>query len=161
MRILAGLEAAYPGRIQASAGPLADWHMFHAMEEARKKGQPITGRGRLVGCGCIFDRLAVRSDGAIVPCVMLPQMVLGRLGEDRLDDIWLHAPALQEMRSRWSIPLSSFDDCLDCPWLESCTGNCPGLAYTITGDEDHPSPDACLKRFFDAGGKLPEIERCA
>ena len=147
MRSLAELDEAYPGRIQASAGPLADWHMFHAMEEARQSGRPISGRGRLVGCGCIFDRLAVRSDGAIVPCVMLPQMVLGRLGKDSLSDIWLHAPALQEMRSRWSISLSSFDDCLDCPWQESCTGNCPGTAYSLTGDINRPCPETCLKRF--------------
>ncbi len=156
MRILAELEAAYPGRIQASAGPLADWHMFHAMEEARKKGQPIPGRGRLVGCGCIFDRLAVRSDGAIVPCVMLPQMVLGQLGEDPLDDVWQHAPALQELRSRWSIPLSSFDDCLDCPWLESCTGNCPGTAYSLTGEVNRPCPETCLKRFQEELAVLGE-----
>lgn len=147
MRSLAELEEAYPGRIQASAGPLADWHMFRAMEEARQSGQPVPGRGRLVGCGCIFDRLAVRSDGAIIPCVMLPQMVLGRLGEDRLDDVWLHAPALHEMRCRSSLSLSSFDDCLDCSWLESCTGNCPGTAYSLTGEVNRPCPETCLKRF--------------
>ena len=37
-----------------------------------------------------------------------------------------------------------------------CTGNCPALAYTILGKENHPSPDACLKRFLDGGGVLPD-----
>jgi SynChlorMet cassette radical SAM/SPASM protein ScmE len=149
MRLLAVLDTAYPGRIQASAGPLADWHMFQAMEEARQNSKPISGRGRLVGCGCIFDRLAVRSDGTIIPCVMLPQMVLGQLGEDRLDKVWLQSPALKEMRSRWSVPLSSFDDCHECQWLESCTGNCPGTAYSLTGEINRPCPETCLKRFHD------------
>ncbi len=56
--------------------------MFHAMEEARQSGQPIPGRGRLVGCGCPAQRLAIRADGAYIPCVMLPQMVLGQAGID-------------------------------------------------------------------------------
>lgn len=147
MRILAALAEAYPGRIEASAGPLADWQMFHAMEKARRRGQPLAGRGKLVGCGCIFDRLAVRADGALVPCVMLPQMVLGRLGEDRLDEVWQHAPDLQKMRSRCSTLLSAFAQCHDCPWWESCTGNCPGTIYALTGDVNRPCPHACLRRF--------------
>ena len=50
MRVLAELDLQYPDRIQADAGPLADWHMFSAMEDARKKQEPIPGRGRLVAC---------------------------------------------------------------------------------------------------------------
>ncbi len=156
MRSLAKLEAAYPGRILASAGPLADWHTFHAMEEARRNEQPIPGRGRLVGCGCIFDRLAVRSDGAIIPCVMLPQMVLGQIEEDRLDDVWKDSQALQQMRSRCSVPLTTFDGCHDCPWLESCTGNCPGTAYSLTGEVNRPCPDTCLRRFHNDISALGE-----
>jgi hypothetical protein len=40
-----------------------------------------------------------------------------------------------------------------------CAGNCPALAYTITGKEDHPSPDACLRTFLLEGGRLP-MEEC-
>jgi SynChlorMet cassette radical SAM/SPASM protein ScmE len=147
MRSLAALEADYPGRIEASAGPLADWHMFRAMEDARKSGRPIAGRGRLVGCGCIFDRLSVRADGVYTPCVMLPQMVLGKVGEDCLEDVWQHSAALQELRSRWSIPLRTFPECEGCLWRESCTGNCAGTALALTGDANRPCPETCLKRF--------------
>ena len=156
MRKLARLEAAYPGRIQANAGPLADWHMFHAMEEARRNGTPISGRGRLAGCGCIFDRLAVRADGAIVPCVMLPQMVLGHIGADSLTDVWQKSKELHSMRERVSIPLSSFEQCRDCAWRESCTGNCPGTAVTLTGQVNHPCPETCLKRFHSEVTALGE-----
>lgn len=147
MRLLAELDTAYPGRLEASAGPLADWHMFHAMEEGRKTGQAIPGRGRLVGCGCIFDRLAVRADGAFIPCVMLPQMVLGRLGENSLAEVWSQSTQLRDIRSRWFVPLSSFQECQNCPWLESCTGNCAGTAYSLTGEVNRPCPQTCLKRF--------------
>jgi len=149
MRELARLSSLYPGRIEASAGPLADWHMFHAMEEARQSGQLIAGRGHLVGCGCIFTRLAVRADGAYVPCVMLPQMVLGRVGEDCLEDVWQSSAELQELRSRWSISLSSFSECQDCAWQQSCTGNCAGTSLALTGEANRPCPEACLRRFND------------
>ena len=43
-------------------------------------------------------------------------------------------------------------------YLGSCRMNegnaLPGLAYTLTGKVDHPSPDACLRRFLDEGGSL-------
>lgn len=155
MRELARLSARYPGRIQASAGPLADWQMFHAMEEARRSGQPVAGRGHLVGCGCIFTRLAVRADGAYVPCVMLPQMVLGRVGVDRLEDIW-QSSELQELRCRWSIPLAAFPECLGCPWQQSCTGNCAGTALSLTGDANRPCPEACLRRFHEEVSAMGE-----
>jgi SynChlorMet cassette radical SAM/SPASM protein ScmE len=147
MHVLADLDGHYPGRIHASAGPLADWWMFNAMEEARQKGQPVPDRGRLVGCGCIFDTIAVRSDGAYVPCVMLPQMVLGQIGQDALVDVWVNAKELNLMRKRVEVPLSSFDECRDCQWRESCTGNCPGTAFTQTGEINRPCPNNCLKRF--------------
>lgn len=150
MRTLAALDVEYPGRILANAGPLADWHMFQAMEDARRRGEPIPGRGRLVGCGCVFDRLAVRSDGAYVPCVMLPQMVMGIMGKDSLREVWNDAESLVRMRHRMSIPLDSFSECGDCQWLMSCTGNCPGSAITLSGSVDRPCPEACLKRFQES-----------
>ena len=39
-----------------------------------------------------------------------------------------------------------------------CTGNCPALAYTLTGEVNHPSPDACLRRFLEEGGQIPAQE---
>lgn len=156
MRVLAELDAAYPGRIQANAGPLADWHMFHAMEEARRNGAPISGRGRLVGCGCVFDRLAVRSDGAYIPCVMLPQMVMGYMGKVTLRQVWQEAEALVGLRQRNSIPLDSFSECHACLWQMSCTGSCPGSAITLSGSANVPCPGSCLQRFQDSLAKEGE-----
>lgn len=147
MQLLANLDRCYPGRILANAGPLAEWKTFQAMTEAGRSGKPVAGRGRLVGCGCIFDRLAVRSDGAYIPCVMLPQIVLGQMGRDSLREVWSEAATLQQMRQRVDIPLTDFTECRQCPWHQSCTGNCPGIAYSATGQINAPSPTACLKRF--------------
>jgi len=159
MQILADLDAKYPARIEADAGPLADWKMFHDMRQARESGQPIPERGHLVGCGCIFSRIAVRADGAYVPCVMLPQMVLGFIGEDCLSEVWQKAVILNLLRSRTAIALETFEECQGCGYQLSCTGNCAGAALSLLGDANRPSPDACLRRFerelAKAGLSLP------
>ena len=41
--MLAELEQRYPGRIEAAAGPLAEWRLFGEMERARESGEPIPG----------------------------------------------------------------------------------------------------------------------
>jgi hypothetical protein len=48
-----------------------------------------------------------------------------------------------------------FPYCKDCGYIPYCRGGCPALAYTITGDENKPSPDACYRAFLESGGKLP------
>ncbi|HPM82052.1 MAG TPA: SynChlorMet cassette radical SAM/SPASM protein ScmE [Candidatus Anammoximicrobium sp.] len=150
MHVLAELDGRYPGRIQASAGPLAEWKMFHEMEAARRNGGTIPGRGRLTACGCIYMRLAVRADGAYIPCCMLPQMVLGYAGRDSLEEVWRNAPQFNALRERIHVPLSAFSRCRDCDYNALCTGNCPGTALSAGGDPNRPSDEGCLKLFQQA-----------
>ena len=156
MATLVALEARYPGRISAAAGPHADARAWRSMECARLAGaEPTSSGGRLTGCGCVNRELSVACDGAYTVCAMLPHLRLGRINEDRLLDVWQDAPALAAMRARPTIPLSQFAFCDGCGWRDYCTGNCPGLAFSLTGEVDHPSPDACLRRFVEAGGEIP------
>jgi SynChlorMet cassette radical SAM/SPASM protein ScmE len=146
MEALLRLNERYNGRISAQAGPLA---------EGRAQGTPAFPKGgHLTACGCPSNKIAVRADGVIVPCNMLPHIELGRINRDALGEIWLHSPALNELRQRHAIPLAEFDFCAGCEYTPYCTGNCPGLAYTLTGQVNHPSPDACLRRFLADGGRL-------
>lgn len=157
MRALVALEAGYPGRIQASAGPLADAGTWLRMERARKEKSPaFENGGRLTGCGCHFTGCAVRADGALVPCVLLPHMEMGRINRDSLTEVWQKSPVLQALRGRSSIPLTDFDHCHGCPYVPYCTGNCPALSYTQFGEVQHPSPDGCLRLFLSEGGYLDE-----
>jgi SynChlorMet cassette radical SAM/SPASM protein ScmE len=150
------LTEKYPGRISASAGPLAEGRVWRRMEEARAQNAPaFPNRGRLTACGCPSSKIAVRADGAIVPCSMLAHSELGRINNDSLAEIWQHSPTLNKLRSRHMIPLAGFEFCAGCSYIPYCTGNCPGLAYTITRQVDHPSPDACLRRFLEEGGTIP------
>jgi len=149
----------YPGRISAAAGPLSLGRGFQEMEEARLEGRAIPGRGYLTGCGCMWSKLAVRPDGVIVPCNMLAQIELGRINRDTLLGIWQDHPELNRLRNRYTIPLSSFPECADCPWQMTCTGNCPASAFTRTGEVYAPSPDGCLRRFLEQGGRIVNMPR--
>jgi SynChlorMet cassette radical SAM/SPASM protein ScmE len=157
MATLLKLEKKYNGRISATAGPLAEGKDWREMEKALGEGQEsIDGRGFLSGCNGPMSQIAVRADGVMVPCVQMSHMELGRINRDSLQEVWQKHPALKKMRGRQKIPLSDFEFCQGCDHINYCTGNCPALAYTILGKEDHPSPDACLTRFLEAGGRLPE-----
>lgn len=150
------LTAKYNERISAQAGPLTDGRMWRRMEEARAQDKPaFHNGGRLTACGCPKSKISVRADGVIIPCSMLAHIELGRVNQDSLIEIWQNSPALNQIRNRHTIPLSDFEFCSGCSYIPYCTGNCPGLAYALTGKVDHPSPDACLRRFLDGGGMIP------
>jgi SynChlorMet cassette radical SAM/SPASM protein ScmE len=156
METLLRLSEQYSGRIDAQAGPLAEVEMWRDMEEARMKdAPPFPNGGYLTGCGCHSNNISVRADGVITPCSMLPHMELGRMNQDSLTEIWQRHPDLTQLRQRYTIPLTGFEFCTGCPYIPYCTGNCPGLAYTMLGQVDHPSPDACLRRYLAEGGRLP------
>ncbi len=157
METLLGLDRAYPGRIFAQAGPLAEARTWCDMERARRERRaPMRGRGFLKGCGGVFSKLGVRADGVMVPCIQMGHLALGRINRDSLAEIWWDHYELRRLRERADIPLQSFEECRDCPYIPYCTGNCPALSYTLTGDENRPSPDACLRRFLNEGGYLPD-----
>lgn len=155
MATLVSLEERYPGRITANAGPLAEAKMFLEMEQALNQSLPaLKGGGYLTGCNCTWQSLAVRADGAIIPCTLLPHRELGRINRDSLLEIWQNHPILHEMRNRSSIPLASFPFCSGCNYLPFCTGNCPAGAYAILGKNCHPSPEGCYRLFREEGGDL-------
>ncbi len=158
MEALLRLAKKSDGRIQAQAGPLAEGRTWRRMEQARANvAPPFPNGGRLTGCGCHSSKIAVRADGAIVPCNMLAHMELGRINHDSLAEVWQRHPTLNELRVRHTIPLTEFEFCAGCEYIPYCTGNCPALAYTLIGQVNHPSPDACLRRFLEDGGTLEAL----
>lgn len=156
MKKLLELNRRYNGRITATAGPLADAKTWLKMERARlEKRAPFNGAGVLRGCGGPNIKLAVRADGAIVPCSLMSHIRLGMINKDDLKKLWQDHPELNKLRERKTIPLREFEFCNGCEYVDYCTGNCPALAFTMLGDEYHPSPDSCLRRFLEAGGRIP------
>jgi SynChlorMet cassette radical SAM/SPASM protein ScmE len=157
MENLLKLHKKYKGRINADAGPLADAINWLEMELFRREGKGrIPKGGYLTGCSGPMFKIGVRADGVIVPCLHLSHIELGQINKDDLKDIWQSHKELKRLRERHNIPLSDFEFCKGCDYIDCCTGNCPALAYTIVGKEDRPSPDACLRRFLESGGRLPD-----
>lgn len=158
MKSLVKLAKKYQGRVNSNAGPLSEARAWVEMEQAYKDGaSSFTNCGYLTGCNGAYDKLAVRSDGIIIPCQQLSYIELGRINQNDLKDIWQNSLELKKLRERNKIPLTQFEFCKDCKYVPYCTGNCPALAYTLTGDAYQPSPDACLRRFIEDGGSLQGI----
>jgi SynChlorMet cassette radical SAM/SPASM protein ScmE len=158
MEALLKLSEKYNGRIGAAAGPLAEAKTWLEMEQTRKENREnLSNCGYLRSCGGVFSKIAVRADGVMVPCLQMSHIELGRINRDPLRDVWQNHPELTRLRKRRDIHLNDFDFCQGCDYIPYCRGNCPALAYNILGEENHPSPDACLKRFLEAGGRLPEV----
>jgi SynChlorMet cassette radical SAM/SPASM protein ScmE len=153
--IMVRLCRKYKDCIGASAGPLADGLTWEYMEKARKDGrESLPGGGYLRSCGGVFRKLAVRSDGVMTPCVQMGHIELGRVNKVSLGAVWKEHPDLTSLRKRCDIPLNEFAFCKGCEYLPYCSGDCPALAYTITGQENRPNPD-CLRTFLREGGSLP------
>jgi SynChlorMet cassette radical SAM/SPASM protein ScmE len=158
MLALARLDRRYPGRVTAMAGPLARWRMFHAMERTRfAGGEPTPLMGRLTACGCIFDKIAVNHDGTITPCNMLATMVMGRIGETPIRDIWRSHPHLRALRDRRQIPMDDVAECKGCEWTAFCNGSCPAVQFGLTGSLQRPDPADCYRRFVAEVGHVPAL----
>ena len=157
MKELLRLDKIYPGRIKAAAGPLSQAKGWYAYEKARINGRGRTRRGGYLGdCGQAIECLSVRADGVIVPCILLSHIELGRINRDSLEEIWQGHPEMRKLRERGRIPLSNFEYCRGCVYINYCSAGCPSMSYDLTGDAYRPSSNACLKHFLEEGGKLPQ-----
>jgi SynChlorMet cassette radical SAM/SPASM protein ScmE len=151
MKTMERLRTRYPGRLTATAGPQARLKMQAEMEEAKRTGVKTTrwGMGYLTACGCIFNKLDFLHDGTIVPCNMLPDLKLGNITTDSLEEIWRDHPTLRALRERRFIAMRDVPGCGDCEWNEYCNGSCPGLAHQMLGDFNLPNPRDCYRRFLE------------
>lgn len=159
MKVLEKLAARYPGRIQASAGPLAKLRTYREMERALATGWRSDGwrMGVLSACGCAFGKLAVHHDGTYAPCNML-DLELGRVTTHRLSDVWRSRGTLAEMRARQQVATREIPGCSDCAWVPVCNGSCPATGYSRTGTLMSVNLDDCYRRFLAAIGD--EERRC-
>ena len=151
MAVLERYAAQHPGRISASAGPLASARNVAALREHLACGHDRgdDGSGHLSSCGGIHSTLAVLHDGTLVPCIQLPGFALGKVGSQRIAELWLAHDTLRELRERWSVPLAALDHCRGCEYLPFCRGGCPANAVAAYGTHLAPDPVHCLRRLID------------
>jgi len=146
MRVLTELNERYPGRISASAGPLAYAREMKKIQEAMARGETgFPGRGCLTACGGVFSQMGVMHDGTMVPCHMLSTLSIGNIQQIGLDQAWQSGAWIQAARQRYTIPLSSLESCRDCEYLDFCTGGCPGGAVYLYNDLNARNPLDCYR----------------
>lgn len=157
MLTLERLGQRYPGRIQATAGPQVNLVRFRDMERAKATGwRPGHWRmGSLTACGCAYGKLAVHHDGTIAPCNML-SIEIGKIGQDRISDIWKYHPILKQLRGRSAITLHTLPECRGCEWIELCNGSCPSTAFSRTRSLISANLDDCYRAFLK---DIPDVTR--
>ena len=155
METISRLLDRYPGRLTATAGPQAKLKIYAEMDLARRTGERPKSwtMGFLTACGCVFTTIDVLHDGSIVPCHMLPELVLGNISDRNLEEIWRSHPILSTLRQRRLISMKRVPGCETCDWSDYCNGSCPGLAFQLTGDFNHANPGDCLSLFLEETGK--------
>lgn len=148
MKTLARLNQEYGGRIGAAAGPLAMATCFAQIDEAIAQGKTgLPGRGTLSSCGGVFSKMAILHDGTIVPCNMLPKLVMGVFGHQSLTEVWRNSPAINAVRYRRQIPLLSLSTCEGCSYAGFCSGGCPGSVMAKFGRLNARDPMVCYRIF--------------
>jgi len=146
MDVLMDLSKRYDDRIESLAGPLVMARELATIDEMIADGRTSwPGRGTLCACGGVFNQLAVMHDGTIVPCNILSTFPIGKIGQDKLQDIWLHHPVMVAMRNRQEVSLGTLDTCRDCSYQRFCTGGCPSGALYATGDMNARNPMSCYR----------------
>jgi SynChlorMet cassette radical SAM/SPASM protein ScmE len=154
MAAIGRLLKRYPGKLRSQAGPQAKRRMYAEMAHARRTGEKAKTwtMGYLSACGCVFSKIDILHDGSIVPCCMLPGVLLGNIASDPLLDVWRDHPHMIALRERGRIAMNRVPGCEHCEWNSFCNGSCPGLAHQLTGDFNRANPEDCLKTFLKETG---------
>jgi radical SAM protein with 4Fe4S-binding SPASM domain len=93
--------------------------------------------------------MAILHDGAIVPCNMLPTMVMGKIGETRLDEAWLTGREIHVLRERFHTPVITIPGCENCDFAGFCTGGCPAVIFARQGTLQAVDLETCYKKYVE------------
>jgi SynChlorMet cassette radical SAM/SPASM protein ScmE len=149
-KVVQDFDRNHPGAAHgAQAGPLIIANLIDSIDNARKRGTfDVNYRtGYLTGCNIMWEKLSVLHDGTYIPCHQLPQIKLGKVGQNSLREVWQKSPGLQQLRERSSIPLESISHCKGCKYQQYCNGGCPGVAYALTGEVNTINPRDCYRAY--------------
>lgn len=105
------------------------------------------GRWPSFACGAAKSRMAVFPDGTVSPCDYFPDIGLGNLLEQSLEDI-LTGPAAAAVRETVEHALEGVDECRDCSYRDRCPAGCPVYAL-LKNRDDIRDPQACPRLLLD------------
>ena len=93
--------------------------------------------------------MAILHDGAMVPCNMLPTMVMGKIGSTPLRDAWLLGREINILRERYETPVTAIPGCGDCRYAGFCTGGCPAAVFARHGTLKAVDEENCYKKYLE------------
>lgn len=149
--VMQKFDREHPGVASgAQAGPLIMANLLDKIERARATGEfTVPYRtGHLTGCNIMWQKISVLHDGTYVPCHQLPQIKLGKIGQDAFRDVWQSSIGLRQLRERHTVSLESLEHCQGCKYQQYCTGGCPGVASAITGEVNTINPLDCYRAYI-------------
>lgn len=101
------------------------------------RGDPIVAAlaEYIGGCGAGRIYAAIEPNGDLTPCVFIPNVVVGNLGEEKFSVLWKNAPVFNALRDRSKLE----ENCKHCPYKYVC-GGCRARALAYTGNILGPDP---------------------
>ena len=109
-----------------------------------KEGELPGRKDRAYSCGGGVGRIAVFPDGRITPCDHLPDLTLGDITQQSLEEI-LTGREMRRFTEFMNQKRSDYAECTDCRYLDFCSGGCPVEPLNMKHDiglDKH----SCLKR---------------
>lgn len=89
------------------------------------------------GCSLGIHGLIILANGVVQACRRIPSVV-GKVPEQKLIDIFIKSPEINEFRK-----VENLQKCSKCELLQVCRG-CPAVSYGVYGDWTVPDPQ-CWK----------------
>jgi radical SAM protein with 4Fe4S-binding SPASM domain len=134
---IAEIRAEYPdGFISSDFDPVFGFLSPHPDSSVKDR--------RVVRCGLGLTQVGILSNGDVIPCIYMRDIVLGNLMEIRLSGI----PITGEFKKIKTLRTLTVDDiegeCRHCEWKYVCGGGCRGRAYLKYNDLSCPDPYMCL-----------------
>ena len=146
------LNKQYDGKITVQGGPLAIAQRIGTIDQLCSSGEKYPDRkGTLSACWEVFSQMCILHDGTMVPCSMLPTLVMGVAGMHPIRDAWLYSPAINVVRYRGLIPLTSLSSCSACDYTGFCTGGCPADVMAENGNLLGIDPLSCYTYHKERG----------
>ena len=134
---IAELEEIYPkGFISGDLGSV--------LEFCSPGPDPAGNDKRFIRCELGSTQVGILSNGDVIPCIYISDMVLGNLMEVHLSDI-PDLPAFKKFKELRDLTIDEANkQCRACAWRYVCGGGCRGRAYLKHGDLLAPDPYMCL-----------------
>jgi radical SAM protein with 4Fe4S-binding SPASM domain len=82
---------------------------------------------------------------------MLPKLTMGVFGYQSLVEAWRDSPAINAVRYRREIPLTSLPECQGCAYTGFCSGGCPASVMARYGRLNARDPLVCYRIFKGEG----------